>query len=175
MTGRKRFLRMVPLFLILYIVLHEAGHCIVAASCGARITEFNISQAYVNYEGGEFSDAKKMMLHAGGVMFPLILSYINMLIYPRSTESQRYRVFSFGFSAVSLSCLAAWIVIPFIYMFGDPPQNEDVTKFLNVSSKYTSPIAVTAGAALLITLGIGLMAKKGIIRNFKEIKNITQP
>lgn len=28
--------------LILYIILHELGHCIVAVACGAKITEFSL-------------------------------------------------------------------------------------------------------------------------------------
>ena len=35
------------LSILLYIVLHEAGHCIVAILCGATITEFSILSAHM--------------------------------------------------------------------------------------------------------------------------------
>ena len=44
------------LCILLYIILHETGHCIVAVSCGATVTDFSIFSAHMSYRGGNFTD-----------------------------------------------------------------------------------------------------------------------
>ena len=58
------------LSILFYIVLHEAGHCIVAILCGATITEFSILSAHMNYSGGNFTalSALSVPIEAQGVM-----------------------------------------------------------------------------------------------------------
>ena len=69
------------LSILLYIVLHEAGHCIVAILCGATITEFSILSAHMNYSGGNFTALSALFLSANGILFPLFLSYIYTFLY----------------------------------------------------------------------------------------------
>ena len=54
------------LSILCYIVLHEAGHCIVAILCGATITEFSILSAHMNYSGGNFTALSALFLSANG-------------------------------------------------------------------------------------------------------------
>lgn len=45
---------MVSLLIVfpVYVVLHEGGHTLAAALCGAKITRFSVLGAYMSYEGG---------------------------------------------------------------------------------------------------------------------------
>lgn len=155
----------VPIVVILYIILHEMGHCIVAVACGATITEFSILNARMSFVGGTFTRASDLWLHANGMMFPLIVSYIYMLLYKKEKESVHYHIFSYFMALMPTCSLLAWVMIPVIYLTGSAPGYDDVTKFLdNFSSEY-HPIFVTLGALVLMMLSVTLMVKKRIIQN----------
>lgn len=83
------------LSILLYIVLHEAGHCIVAILCGATITEFSILSAHMNYSGGNFTALSALFLSANGILFPLFLSYIYTFLYRAAAMNKFYRMMSF--------------------------------------------------------------------------------
>lgn len=83
------------LSILLYIVLHEAGHCIVAILCGATITEFSILSAHMNYSGGDFTALSALFLSANGILFPLFLSYIYAFLYRAAAKNKIYRMMSF--------------------------------------------------------------------------------
>lgn len=153
----------VPVIVVLYIILHEMGHCIVAVACGATITEFSILTAHMSFVGGTFTRALDLWLHANGAMFPLIVSYVYMLLYKKDKESVPYRIFSYFVALIPTCSLLAWVVIPVLYLTGNAPAYDDVTKFLdNFSSNY-HPICVTLGALVLMLVSVVLMLKKRII------------
>jgi len=39
---------------VVYIVLHEFGHCIVVWACGGKVTNFSIMTAHMSYDGENF-------------------------------------------------------------------------------------------------------------------------
>lgn len=151
--------------LVLYIILHEMGHCIVAVACGARITEFSIFTAHMSYTGGSFTDISDLWLHANGMAFPLIVSYVYMLCYQKEKESVFYRIFSYLVVIMPTASVLAWVVIPVVYLVGNAPVGDDVTKFLNNFCTRYSPVYVTIGALVLIMITVVLMVKKRIIQN----------
>jgi len=157
---------LVPIVLVLYIVLHEMGHCIVAVACGSTITEFSILTAHVSYAGGTYTNVSDMWVNVNGMLFPLILSYIYMLFYKKGKEDVHYRMFSYFVWLLPTGSLLAWVMIPIAYVNGDAPANDDVTKFLHHLSSDYHPIYVTLGALALIVLSVVLMLKKRIIQNF---------
>ena len=67
--------------------------------------------------------------------------------------------------------MLAWVFVPFLYLNGSAPINDDVTKFLIVFCENYHPLIVSVMAVVLMGLGVVLMIKKRIIHNFiEEIK-----
>lgn len=54
----------------------------------------------------------------------------------------------------------------FAYLQGNPPINDDVTKFLTVFCEKYPPLLVSAIAVALIGIGVALMVKKRVLHNF---------
>lgn len=155
--------------LLLYIVLHEGGHLIVMLSAGATITEFSILTAHVSGIGGNYTNVSDLWLHANGALLPVIVSFAYMLFYKKKSKSMFYHFFSYMVCLMSICSSLAWVVIPFLYMQGNAPEGDDVTKFLyNFSTNY-HPLLICIVAALIIAVGVIVMIKKEIIRNVQII------
>lgn len=151
--------------LILYIFLHEMGHCIVAIACGATITDFSILTAHMSSVGGNYTNLSDLWLNANGALFPLIVTYVYMLFYDKKRENSFYRILSYFIAIIPACSLLAWVFIPIVYMTGNAPVGDDVTKFLyNFSSGY-HPIYVSIAALLLIAVSVTIMVKKQILHN----------
>ena len=161
------------LTLFLYIILHESGHMIVMLSAGARITEFSILGAHVSGEGGSYTNISDLGLHANGAFLPLLISYVYLLLYRSGSENSFYRTFSCFFGLIPAISMIAWIIIPFTFISGNAPLNDDVTLFLENFSHDFSPLAVSAAAALFMGIGIAIIIRKKVLRNFmEEIKRV---
>lgn len=154
---------------ILYVFLHESGHCIAAIACGATITEFSIVSAHMNYAGGSYPDTAAMWLHANGMIFPLIISYIYMFLYRRKTENRFYHLISFFIVLIPAVSAFAWVLIPIAYITGNAPAGDDVTKFLDIFSSVHCPIWISMAALILIAISVILMVKKGILHNYIKV------
>ena len=150
----------------IYTLLHEFGHVVVMISVGARIFT-----AHVSGDGGEYTSLSKMIESANGALFPLIISYIYILLYQKGNTKSLYRIFSYIVTLVPAASMLAWVIIPFVYLQGKAPINDDVTKFLTVFSKNYHPLIVSAVAVIFIGISVVLMIKKRVIHNFiEEIK-----
>lgn len=161
----------VGITLFLYILLHEFGHMMVMMSVGATITDFSIFTAHVSAVGGNYTNLSGMWMHANGALFPLMISFLCTLLYKKNSARPFYRIFSYMVILLPVSSMLAWVIIPFVYLQGNAPVNDDVTKFLDVFCKNYHPLIVSAAAAVLIAFGVILMIKKRVIHNFiEEIK-----
>lgn len=69
---------------------------------------------------------------------------------------------------IPVASILAWVIIPFAYLQGKAPINDDVTKFLAVFCENYHPLIVSAIAAVHIGTGIVLMIKKRVLHNFIE-------
>lgn len=154
------------LALVVYISLHELGHLIVMLSAGATINEFSIVRAHVSATGGEYTNLSDLWLHANGALLPVLTAYGYMLFYKSNSEKSFYRIFSFMISLFPIGSLFAWLIIPFLYISGNVPANDDVTNFLYNFSHRFHPFIVSAAAAMIIGTGVALMIKKRMIHNF---------
>ena len=154
------------LSIFLYILLHEFGHVIVLWSVDADVTEFSIASAHVNYEGGQWTNISDRWMHLNGMLFPLILSVLYMLLYRREIKNSFYRIFSGFVTLIPLGSLMAWIIIPFLYVQGEAPANDDVTKFLYNFTHDYSAYWVSLVALLAIFACIFIALRKGIVQNF---------
>lgn len=154
------------LAIFLYIILHEGGHMIVMLSAGATITDFSILTAHVSGVGGNYTNVSDLWLHANGALLPVIVSFVYMLFYKKESRSMFYHIFSYMFCLIPVGSLFAWVIIPFVYMQGNAPAGDDVTKFLYNFTHDYHPLLVCAVAVLIIAVGIILMIKKKIIKIF---------
>lgn len=155
-----------PAVYVLYTFIHEAGHCIVAIACGARITEFSIVTAHMNAIGGNYSDFSTMWLNANGALLPYFAVIVYMLFYRKQATNSFYRLFSYLIVLGTTCSLLAWVMIPIIYLNGNAPAGDDCTKFLEIFEAYHNPILVTITALGLICISVFLMVKKRIVTNF---------
>ena len=157
--------------IFLYILLHEFGHMVVMLSAGATITSFSIFTAHVSAVGGDYTNLSNMCMNANGALFPLIISYFYSLLYKKGSTKSFYRIFSYVFILIPIGSMLAWVFVPFLYLNGSAPINDDVTKFLIVFCENYHPLIVSVMAVVLMGLGVVLMIKKLIIHNFiEEIK-----
>ena len=147
----------------LYIVLHEGGHTLTAAMCGAQITQFRILGAYMTYEGGTFNAFTLSLFHSAGLLLPVLVAVLYMLSYRSGTESIFYRIFSFLFILIPAGSILAWVIVPVLYMLGQAPQTDDAAKFIDSSG--LSPWVVLLGAVLLFAGCLFLDWKKKIFQN----------
>lgn len=152
--------------LFLYVLLHEFGHLIVMLCAGAKITDFSILTAHVSADGGNYSNLSDLWLHANGALLPIIASSTYMLLYKKESHKPFYHIFSYIVSLVPMWGLFAWVIIPFIYIQGKAPVNDDVTKFLHNFAQNCHPLLVSVAATLIIAVAVAIMIKKGIIKNF---------
>lgn len=162
--------------IILYTLLHEVGHMIVMLSAGATITDFSILTAHVSADGGDYTNISSMWLHANGALLPVVVSYIYVMLYQKNSAKSFYRIFSYMFCLIPICSTLTWVIIPFAYLQGNAPINEDVTKFLTIFCEKYPPLVVSAIAVALIGIGVVLMVKKRVLLNFiREInpKEIT--
>lgn len=158
------FLACVLIMIPLYIILHEGGHSFIAILCGAKITKFRILGASITSVGGDYNQFTSSLMNAFGMLLPVLSAFLYMLLYNSKKESILYRVFSFFFCLAPISSLLAWVVIPVIYIWGDAPASDDVTKFLNTSAIY--PLWVTLGALLLLSFLLLFAWHKKIFQNY---------
>ena len=135
-------------------------------SAGATINDFSIVTAHVSATGGEYTKLTDLWLNANGALLPVFTAYIYMLFYKSSNEKSFYRFFSYVFALIPTASMFAWLIIPFMYMAGNAPINDDVTRFLNNFSNDFHPLVVSAVAAMIIGIGVALIIKKRIIHNF---------
>lgn len=153
------------LALLLYILLHELGHMIVMLYAGAAITDFSILTAHVSAVGGDYNNFTDLWLNANGALFPVTIAAIYAVLYQKN-KGRFYKIFSFVFIMGSTISLLAWTIIPLIYIQGNAPSNEDVTKFLESFSQQYHPLIVSAVSLLLIVGIVIIVVKKGIWKNY---------
>ena len=157
------------LSLPLYILVHELGHLIVMLSAGATVEDFSIFTAHVIAIGGNYTKLGELWLQVNGAFLPVICALVYLLFYQKDRESTFYHYFSYVVTMFPIGSMLAWVFIPFLYINGNAPVNDDVTHFLNVFSQYFHPLIVSAVAVLIIGIGIAVMAKKEIVQNILKI------
>ena len=129
------------------IVLHEGGHALVAVLCGARITKFSILGAYMNYEGGIFTPVTFSLFHCAGMLLPVLVSLLLILAYRSGSSRMLHRIFSFFFLLPPVGSILAWVIVPVLCLSGNPPQGDDIVKFIGSSG--LNPWAVSLSSLLL--------------------------
>ena len=138
--------------LLVYTVLHEGGHALVAILAGAPVREFNINFFNISAHVGLTSDVKPSWLppfDIAGIGIPLLVWLVLVLATSKNT-SWILRIVKFFSSVIVLFSLLPWIVIPFLIMAHNLP-NDDSTSFIIHSGIY--PPLVAIGALLIFSGG----------------------
>lgn len=152
-----------------YIILHEGGHALVALLCGGRITAFSVVGAYMSFEGGSFTTVTMSLFHAAGMLLPVLAAVVYMLTYRSNIESIPYRMFSLIVTAAPAGSVFAWIFVPVLYLAGQAPPNDDVTKFIDHSG--LNPWAVMLAAVVIIACYLFIAWKKKIVQTYWKTVN----
>lgn len=147
-----------------YIILHEAGHSLVAILCGAKITKFSIFEAYMNYDGGVFTETSLSLFNIAGMLLPVLLSIAYMMFYRSTSVNQFYRIFSFIALVMPIGAIGSWIFVPILYLFDMAPAEDDVSKF--IVSSGIAPWIVVLGAIMLLVSCVFFAWKKKIVQNY---------
>ncbi|HWQ59165.1 MAG TPA: hypothetical protein VN540_09085 [Clostridia bacterium] len=150
----------------IYIILHEAGHTLIAWLCGATITDFNVFNAFMSYEGGAFTPFPAALLNAAGMLLPVLCVLLFMLLYRGGVRGVFSRVFSFFLCALPIFSIVAWILVPILYMAGSAPAEDDVTQFLYNSGFH--PVLVILLALALIALCTAVFLRSRVVGDFSQ-------
>ena len=156
--------------LFMYTFLHEFGHLVVALWCGSTITEFSILFSHVSFYGGNYNDLSLMVLHVSGILLPVLVAFGYFLFY-KDSKNMFYQMFSYIFCIMPICSLLAWVVIPIAYIFNQAPVYDDVTKFLDVFTKWYHPVVISFVALLLIIILVRIMFKKELFLKMRNILN----
>lgn len=154
-----------------YVFIHESGHAIVAAFCGAQITKLSILEAHTWWRGGNFTAATLSLCHAAGALLPVCVSIVGLCFYRKDIKSPIYHLGYFYLTIISAASLSVWVLFPVMSMFTALPDTDDVTKFLQSSG--LPSIAVSLVSAALILPVLFLAKKKGMFQRLASMmKNI---
>ncbi len=148
----------------LYIFFHESGHTLVALANGATITRFSIINAYMSYEGGNFTPAATALLNIAGMLLPVVLVLLLLPFYNKKATGVFYTVFSFFAFAIPSASVLAWVLVPLLAAVGAAPNGDDVAKFIVNSG--LPPLVVAAGGLLLFSLLATALFYKKVPQNY---------
>lgn len=152
---------------MLYTLLHEGGHALVAVLYGGKITRFVLGlNAHVSYSDANFTRTGEALMHSAGTLLPAVCLVVALAFYNRCVKNFAYHYLFALFAFAVTGSFAAWVAIPLISLFSAPPAGDDVTKFLEVSGM--DPLLVSGIALLLIIAFVYVAYKKGLYTKFKE-------
>lgn len=152
---------------MLYTLLHEGGHALVAVLYGGKINRLVLGfNAHVTYTGANFTRTGEALMNSAGALLPTVCMGIALAVYDRNVKHFVYHYLFALFSLAVTGSFAAWVAIPLISLFSAPPAGDDVTKFLEVSGM--DPLLVSGIALLLIIAFVYVAYKKGLYTKFKE-------
>lgn len=156
-----------------YIILHEAGHALVAAFCGAKNIKISILRAHTWWTDGSFTAVTSSLCHAAGTALPVCVSYVGLFFYSGDRKSPVYRMAYPYLVVTAVSAASVWVLFPIYSMFAPLPDTEDVAKFLHSSG--IPPIIVSLAGAMVVLFGVFVAKRRRIfpvwIQTVKQIRD----
>ena len=141
-----KLIRMVVLGLfiaiIIYPLLHEFGHLLIAIIVGANLVEFNLFPLpNVLFDVSEISIMSNVMIGSGGIFLPFIFSI--------TINSKKFWLWYIGFTIDIITCISFIISVVGCVLFSvsKPIENEDITQIL-----YLCPDAIVLWMMIFIIL-----------------------
>jgi hypothetical protein len=139
--------------LFIYAFLHEGGHALAGILFGQSLTDFTIDllkwDAHVGMAGGLTSPQEAVQSVAGTVL-PLLVWFVFTGLVPRKAVFS-LEVLKLISAMLVLNTLLPWIFIPVLYLSGNAPPSDDVTRFLRYSQM--SPWLLMFSALLIYIRG----------------------
>lgn len=150
------------LLLSVYIIIHEGGHVLAALLFGGKITSFNINilNPGMSYSGN-FSGLGYSIIHLSGFGLPFILWFIFISLIPGETDNLIIEYLKV-YSAVIIFTIIPGIIIPILDLFGNAPQGDDITKFLNRSGFNSFAVSLVFLALFILSFYIWLKKTNNI-------------
>ncbi len=157
-----------PVLLLAYTFLHEAGHALVAMANGATVESFVVGlDAHVTWSGGTWTDGTTALHAVAGVTLPLLVVAAALLGYRRHVRNVTYHVLHATGAAVVAGSTLPWVAIPALSGLGvAPPAGDDVTHALDAG---LPAWAVTVSAMGALVGLVGLMALRGLPQGWWRI------
>lgn len=154
----------------LYMLLHEGGHALVAASFGAKIVEVNLLDGYVISEGGHMSQWNLSFFYSAGLLIPLMAFTVYLSFYRKATQNNFYKMVSALFAIRILFSIGVWGIVPIKYMLGAANMKDDVVQIIQISNIH--PVIIILIACLLLSIYITCIWRKQIFQNaYKMLKS----
>jgi len=162
----------IVLGIYLYVFLHEAGHALVGIVYGNTIESFVVFGRWPHVSLGypfHFTTFGYGLFFAGGALLPIVVAVIAICFYKSDVKYPWYHEF-FRFIADILPfvTLLIWAGFPILSLFAEPPQWEDVTRFMAITGIH--PLLVATGTAVIVCAFWLLARKKGIYAKWRELK-----
>lgn len=157
--------------LIIYVLLHESGHALVAILCGASNVKISVFSAHTWWKGGSFTGITQALCDVAGAALPVCVFWIAIMFYSKERKSVVYHMAYGIFFIAATSSLLAWVLIPAYSMFETfPDQTDDVVNFLSGSG--ISPVIVFLSAIFIIAFNVFIAIKKRLLHTvFQFIKD----
>ncbi|HHW32161.1 MAG TPA: hypothetical protein GXX20_10910 [Clostridiaceae bacterium] len=151
----------------LYTLLHEGGHALVAIMYGGRIDSFVLGfNAYVSQSGANFTPLGESLFNIAGVLLPAICLAVALKFYNRNVVNPIYHYIYGTITIAVIGSFLASVVIPLISLFTEPPVDDDISKFLQVSG--LNPLLVSFTAIMIILLFLLFSYKIGLYSKIIE-------
>lgn len=149
---------------VLYPLLHELGHYVMAILCGIRVIEFCVLPVpYVLCEMKEICSFKLTIIGVGGTVFPILFSAV---ISPKLFSLWYANIVIKAINIIALMLEFASVIF---YRIGYPIPNDDTTAILKIASDEW--ILLIGIYLILLLLCIFSLIKT---KPFKQIFNISQ-
>jgi len=156
----------------LYVFLHEAGHALVAIIYGNTIDSFVVFGRWPHVSLGypyHFTTFGWGVFFAGGALLPIIITTIAICFYsPKVKHGWYHEFFRWVSDILPFVTLIVWAGFPIVSLFAEPPQWEDVTRFMAVTGIH--PLLVAVGTIAIVGAFWLLARKKGIYVKWRELK-----
>ena len=160
------------LLIYLYTLFHEGGHALVAIMYGGRIDSFVLGfGAHIVKSGTNFTPVGESLFYSAGVLLPALSLAVALKFYNRRVKSL---IFHYIYAAITIMIIGsffAWLVIPVMSLFTEPPPGDDVSRFLEISG--LNPLLVSLIALLLMFLLALIAYKKGLYTKIREHLNFS--
>lgn len=132
--------------LLTYPFLHESGHALIGLLFGQSLTDFTINllkwDAHVGMVGS-LTPPQEAVQSLAGTFLPLLVWFVFISLVPRKAVFS-LEVLKLLSSMLVLNTLLSWIVIPVLYLIGNAPASDDVTRFLRYSQMHPWLLMFTA-------------------------------
>ncbi len=151
--------------IIIYPMLHECGHSLIAVSVGAKVVDFTLFPLpSIMCDMFGVSNFKIALIGLGGIFIPYLISFV---LRPKSFWIWYTNLIVRG---ISLLAIIISIVSILLWQNGISVQNEDIVQILNTLNDGAIPFLIVF--LLMLIYGISKIILSRPIKKISEYFNI---